>query len=125
MPIVPALGLRAESFGEELPEWAMRLFEQLNAHSTQVAAAISEIAESAQALNKTFTSDGSGLAYVDLKNPFDRKPEGVVVIKINPADGSAMASVYSATWAVASDRIRVLFAGLSASTKYRFSAEIT
>lgn len=118
------LSLRAEALGDDLPAWALTMFEQLNAYASQVNTALAEVPELKKVSNKTFTTDASGNATVDLQNPFGRKPDDVLIGKVNQHDNAEITDVYSATWAVASDRIRVVFAGLAASTKHRFNAII-
>lgn len=123
MPSVTPIGLRIEDLGD-VPEWGRLLVERLNAFSSEVSSAVAAVPESAQLKDKTFTSESGGSAYVDMKNPLDRSPTSVAIDKFGAFNGDAIASAYSHTWAVASDRIRILFVGLSASTKYRFSVTI-
>lgn len=122
-PLQP-LNLRVESLGEDAPEWAIALCEQLNVYAQQVNEALLALPTVEQVEGVLFTTDQLGSAYVDVKNPLPAKPTGVVVDKLNAADNSPVANVYSWTWQSIPGAVRLLFIGLAASTRYRLAVSL-
>lgn len=118
---VPPLNLRAESLGSDAPEWAIAMFEQVNAWAQAVTESLGSIPISEQKEGILFTTDTLGSAYVDVKNPLPFKPTALALDKLNAADGTPISNVYSWSWQFTSDVIRVLFIGLAASTRYRMT----
>lgn len=126
MPIPPKpLNLRLDSMAGDVPEWTQPVFERLNAFASEVIQAFAATPSVEVAANKSFSTDVTGAAYVDLKNPFSEQPGAVLAGKLTVFHGDTVVTApYGFAWAMASGSIRCLFTGLSASTKYRFSAAV-
>lgn len=103
---------------EDFPDVPPRLLELLNRGFRDAYEALVRVRDEAPLERRSFTTDGSGLAYLDLKNPLPRRPVDVVVGELRPESGAPITTTYSATWSIATETIRVLFTGLAASTKY-------
>lgn len=103
---------------EDYPDTPPQLLQRLTETFDELYAALGNVPESVPLAGKTFTTDGSGAAYLDVKNPLAQRPVDVRIGELRPEDGSPIAAVQSATWFMASEGIRLLFVGLSVSTKY-------
>lgn len=117
-----ALEFRVEDLGE-VPEWAQNVLASLNVFAAQVNECLGRVAETAQALDKSFTTDAAGSASVDVSNQLDDNPSIVIGSGLRRVDGTALGSGWSMSSTLTSKGIRLLFVGLSASTKYRVSVE--
>jgi len=103
---------------EDYPDVPAALLQRLTEAFDELYSVAQSIPESIPLPGKKFTTDSGGSAYLDVKNPLAARPTEVRVGELRPVDGSPIASVYSATWFMASDAIRILFVGLSASADY-------
>lgn len=65
---------------------------------------------------KSFTTGAGGTAYLELSTA--AKPANVLIGKLAQSDGAEITATYSQTWVATNGGVRILFAGLAASTKH-------
>jgi hypothetical protein len=118
LPSLPSF--RVESF-PGAPEWLVRLLGMLNQAFRPLQQAIQRLPERTEALDKTFTTNELGSAFVDLKTGF--KVTHLTVTRSPTPESGENDRLWASSWRnTSNDSVRVLFVGLSPSTKYVFSA---
>lgn len=117
LPALPSF--RAEAF-PGAPAWLAQLLLMLNQALRPLQLALTRIPERGEALDKSFTTNNLGAAFVDLK--VSLSPRHLWIGQITPESGD-LDNVWGYSWRKTSaGMIRVLFVGLTASSKYSFSA---
>jgi len=101
---------------EDYPDAPEALLQRLTEAFDELYAALANVPTLTKANAKTFTTGAGGTAYLDLKT--DSKPDDVLVGKLEQSDGTEITAAYSQTWVARPDGVRLLFAGLAASTKH-------
>lgn len=114
------LALRKDDY-KDAPEWATRMFQQLNewfSTGTQALTRGLVRAENMRSTTKTVTFRGSSDA-LTVKHDLGQRPATVWVGSLRTVDGSVISAAWSFTWLLNSDdQLSVRFQGLTAGLSY-------
>lgn len=108
---------------EDLPDVPSKLLVLLTSGFRNLYEALVNVPDTAEAVGRFVTSDGSGLATLDLRNELRVTPTHVVVTLLRNEASPDSVTAWGYTWRMAGTVVRVSFAGLAASTKYRVNME--
>ena len=101
---------------DEFPDVEAKLLELINANFRDLAAVLQRVPELTSREDLTFSTSGSGTAYLDVST--DRQVKELWVGRLRMNDGGEVTTAYSQTWTRMGGKVRLLFIGLDASTKY-------
>lgn len=96
------------------------LLEALNVTLQQLVAAAANTTPGITAITSSFSTDENGSAYVDMKFAAGR-PAAVSLDALRRRDLEPIATVFSWTWQMAGELVRVLFVGLDTVTTFDFT----
>lgn len=107
--------------GGEFPELPARFLDIINRALRTLFEALQRVPDEAEAVDRFVTSDGAGLAVLELKNLLPRPPKHVSVTLCRNEDAPDTVTVWASSWRMANELIRVSFTGLAASKKHRIN----
>lgn len=103
----------------DFPELPAPFLGILNRALRVVYEAVTRIPDEAEVLNRFVTADSSGLGAIELRNELPRQPSHVQVTLLRNDADPDVAVAWGSTWRMVGDSIRISFAGLTSSVKYR------
>lgn len=104
---------------DAFPDADPSMLDMLNRGFQQIFTALVNVKDIQEAAGKKLTTSDTGTAYLDIKT--DTLPTHLWVTDLERVDGQETAAPFSQTWVRRNGVVRLLFSGLSASTKYTCS----